>query len=202
MKTHSELSLMLKEMAPDLQYVFTKKDLAHLFGNEDNATFNARVRHLIDRGYLFRAMRGYFYTADASLDDLALRIYPEGYLSLGTALSYHQMIGTVPAWVSSIVTTRAKGKLIKTGIGTVSMSCHNVEHHVGIVSLDGRRYADKEKAFIDTCYFYTHGNKLPFNLTTDIDQSSLRFDVIENYLQTYKNPKFITFVRGLLDRNG
>jgi len=202
MKDPINLPTLLKEIAPDLRFIFTKQDLAHLFGNQDDPTLNARVRKLIATGYLTRAMRGYFYTDGAVLADLALKIYPEGYLSLGTALSFHQMIGTLPLWLCSILTTRPKGKVIKTKLGTISMSCQMPKQHFGIITVDGRKYANKEKAFIDTCYYYLRGSKFPFNISSDIDISSLKQERLEEYLLHYKNSKFITFVRGVIKAYG
>ena len=202
MKNALDLPILLKEMAPEMGYVFSKGDLAHLFGNRDNTTLDARMRKMIRSGYLKRAMRGYFYTEGAALEDMALKIYPEGYLSLGTALCYHQMIGTSPRWLCHMMTTRPKGKVIKTDIGTISMSCHQAEQHFGIINVNGRRYANKEKALIDTCYFYLRGKKFPFNINSDIDISSLEPERLDEYLSCYKNSKFISFVRGLVKNYG
>jgi predicted transcriptional regulator of viral defense system len=202
MKKALDLPILLKEMAPEMGYVFSKGDLAHLFGNRDNTTLDARMRKMIGAGYLKRAMRGYFFTEGAALEDLALKIYPEGYLSIGSALSYHQMIGTSPRWLCHMMTTRPKGKVIKTDIGTIAMSCHQAEQHFGIINVNGRRYANKEKALIDTCYFYLRGKKFPFNINSDIDISSLEPERLEEYLSCYKNSKFISFVRGLVKNYG
>ena len=202
MKNTLDLPILLKEIASEMGYVFSKEDLAHLFTNQDNTTLDARLRKMISNGYLKRAMRGYFYTEGAALEDLALKIYPEGYLSLGTALCYHQMIGTSPRWLCNMMTTRPKGKIIKTDIGTISMSCHQPEQHFGMINMNGRRYANKEKAFIDTCYFYLRGKKFPFNINSDIDISSLEQKRLEGYLSSYKNSKFISFVRGVVKNYG
>ena len=55
--------------------------------------------------------------------------------------------------------------------------------------------ATKEKAFLDTLYFYQKGTRFYFDIYSDIDISQLDRSIIFKYLKSYKNPKFIKFVK-------
>jgi hypothetical protein len=62
----------------------------------------------------------------------------------------------------------------------------------------GIRKADAEKAFLDTLYFYQLGHRFSFNIYSDIQIDRLDKKRINHYLTHYKNPKFISFVKGVL----
>jgi|SaaInlStandDraft_1057018.scaffolds.fasta_scaffold51027_2 predicted transcriptional regulator of viral defense system len=202
MKESLDLPIILSEAAPEQKGVFAKSDLAHLFGQLNTSTLNKQISRLIKKGYLFRGKRGFFYTKIAQLEDLASKIYPNGYLSLETALAYHQMIGNKPHWRCHILTTQPKGKKMNTNMGHISMSCQKLEYQFGYDHDDGRNVAHPEKAFIDTCNFYLRGYKYSFNLSCDVDVRSLSINKTENYLKTYKNPKLKAFVWSTLEANG
>jgi hypothetical protein len=67
---------------------------------------------------------------------------------------------------------------------------------------NGIRYADPEKAFLDTLYLYQKGRRFPFNIYTDMNLDGLKASRIRNYLARYRNPKFISFVKGILKTHG
>jgi predicted transcriptional regulator of viral defense system len=202
MKNIIDIPISLQEIAPKMNFVFNKQDLAHLFGNDKIQTLNTRISLLIKRGYLNRAVRGIFYTKGATLEDIALKIYPEAYLSLSTALSIQQMIGVKPSWNCDIITSAPKGKQIKTTIGTISMKKHKACYHFGIEMIANKKVANTAKTFLDTCYFYLRGNNYPFDIGSDIDISKIDLLLLHEYLERYDNPKFKTFTKGVLANYG
>ena len=112
------------------------------------------------------------------------------------------MVGPKPNWNCDIITCAPKGKLIKTKIGNITMKRQKEAYNFGIELLEGRRVANKEKAFIDTCYYYLRGEKYPFDLVSDIDCSKLNMSVLLDYLSRYENPKFRTFTEDVLTQYG
>ena len=68
----------------------------------------------------------------------------------------------------------------------------------GFSTADGVRYADAEKAFIDTLYFHLRGRRFPFDIYSDMAIQKLDQARIREYLGSYRNPKFVTFVEGVL----
>ena len=182
--------------------VFRSTDLAHLFGNEKGSTLGKRIRYLIDRGDLERVQRGLFISKDASLEEIAARMYPEGYLSLTTALSRHGMIGTRPLRTVDILTPRPRPKEQVTSLGTIMMHVQKKAYHVGYIPKDGVNVATPEKAFIDTCYFHLRKVRFPFSVGSDLHVAKLDLDRVEDMLKRYRNPRFVRFVLNLLESYG
>ena len=59
--------------------------------------------------------------------------------------------------------------------------------------------AVKEKAFLDTLYYYMKGIRYYFDIYSDIDTTKLKASLIKSFLGKYRNPKFISFVRNYID---
>jgi hypothetical protein len=146
---------------------------------------------------LARFKRGFYVTEPFNLEVLAQRLYPDSYVSLGTVLARRLLIGSVPAkTVYAVKTGRnrafisAFGNLIYCGIARRLVFGFEYEN--------GVRYATAEKAFLDTLYFYQKGFRFSFNIFGDMDISRVDKEKVKTFLKQYKNPKFITFVKGVL----
>ena len=79
--------------------------------------------------------------------------------------------------------------------------------HVGIAShldfghqpIDGVEWADAEKAVLDVLYFHLRGRRYVFDIYSDIAFQKLDGDRLRAYLKHYRNPRFVAFVKGLLE---
>lgn len=202
MKKLFDLPIQLSRMQKNLKGVFCRDDLAHLFTTEKNITLSKRIDVLIKNGYLKRALRGYYYVPEATLINIAQRVFPDGYISLETALSLHGMIGTRAENRVEIITTNARPKSFLTDLGTIEMKIIDPVYFSDFYQKDGFNIACAEKAFIDTCYFYFRKNKYGFSISTDINIIGLDPKLVLKILKNYKNKKFIIFAKGLLKDYG
>lgn len=202
MKKMLELPIQLNRMQKNLKGVFCRDDLANLFTTGKNITLSKRVDVLIKNGYLKRALRGYYYVPGATLIDLAQRVFPNGYISLETALSLHGMIGTRAERRVEIITTNARPKTFLTDLGTIDMKIIDPVYFSDFYQKEGLNVACAEKAFIDTCYFYFRKNKYGFSISTDINIMGIDPELVLKILINYKNKKFIIFTKGLLKDYG
>ena len=202
MKKMLELPIQLSRLQKNLKGVFCRDDLAHLFTTEKSITLSKRLEVLIEYGYLKRAIRGYYYVPEATLINLAQRIFPDGYISLETALSFHGMIGTRAERRVDIITTNARPKTFLTDLGTIDMKIIDPAYFSDFYQKEGLNVACVEKAFVDTCYFYFRKNKYGFSISTDINIIGLDSELVLKILANYKNKKFIIFAKGLLKDYG
>jgi hypothetical protein len=189
---------LIEKNAPLMGGVFTLSDLRILFNKDDPVLLHRRIRAFLENGILSRFHRGYYVTVSCDLESLSARIYPDSYISAGNVLSREMLIGSVPAkTVYAVKTGRSRtfegncGKLVYLGV---------VPHLIfGIRKEKGRNYALPEKAFLDVLYFLQKGRAFSFDPYTDIDLSRLDRALIRDFLSHYRNPKFISFVKGFIN---
>lgn len=178
--------------------VFTKADLQVLLGDPHAVGFQRRVRALEDARVLRRFVRGVYVAAEFDLPTLSQRLAADSYVSFGTALARHLVIGARPG---------RRRLAAKTGRAHVYRSLDVEVVHVHIAAhLDfghavenGVRWADAEKAALDSLYFHLRGRRYPFDVFSDLDVRRLDRTRLEAYLARYRNPKFVTFARSALE---
>jgi hypothetical protein len=177
--------------------VFSFSDLKNVFNEKTPLLLHRRIYALISVGVLTRFKRGFYCTENFNLETLSQRLYPDSCISLGTVLAHRLLIGSIPAkTVYAVKTGRnrafysSKGNLIYCGITPHLLFGYEYEN--------GRRYATAEKAFLDTLYFYQKGFNFSFNIFEDINITNLDTAKTRFLLKKYKNPKFITFVKGVI----
>lgn len=202
MKNTLELPSQLHRFKNNLKGVFFRDDLANLFATPRAITLSKRIEVLIENGFLNRALRGVYYTPNATLLNLAQRIFPDGYISLETALSIHGLIGTRSLNRVDIITTHARPKSFQTGLGTINMKIIDEAYFSDFTQQEGLNIASAEKAFIDTCYFHFRKTKYNFSISSDINIIGLKKELISQILSKYKNRKFVSFTKGLLEEYG
>ena len=141
--------------------------------------------------------RGIYTTQNFDPLILSAKVRTDSYISFGSALAYHKLIGTKsPFLVSCVVPSRASEY---TGDVNLSYARISPKLYFGISFLEnGVRIADAEKAVLDTLYFYQHKKKFYFNVFQDIDFSALSKKKIDSYLEYYANPKFRIFARNAI----
>jgi hypothetical protein len=177
--------------------VFSKGDLQTAFREQHPAAFVRRIDALLDNGVLRRFCRGWYVTESFDLATLSQRLAPGSVISFTTVLARHLVVGPSPE--TSIVA-------VKTGRPRRHTDGEHLIEHVSITArllfgfstIDGVRYADPEKAFLDTLYFHLRGRRYQFDIYSDVAVDTLDHERIRDYLSRYRNPKFVSFVEGML----
>lgn len=189
--------------------VLTTRDLEILFKTSNRQLLKNRILPFLEKEVLIRFSRGYYIAPKILpkieiLAALSQRIRPNSIISLGTILSKNRIIGTDPAntiYAVKIGTTRRYendkfGTIIHFGFGKIS---DRSMYDFGYTLENGIRYADPERALLDTLYFYQRGNKFFFNIYEDIDVSTINKTKYFKYLKKYSNSRFQAFARSFID---
>lgn len=151
----------------------------------------------MDHGILRRFCRGWYVAENFDLATLSQRLAPESYVSFATVLARHLIIGPNPA--GRIVAVKTGRRRRYDGDGFVIEHVSVTEELLfGFSSVGGVRYADAEKAFVDTLYFHLRGRRFPFDIFSDLAIDRLDPTRVRDYLGRYRNPKFVRFVEGVL----
>ncbi|MBI1380366.1 MAG: hypothetical protein GC161_04685 [Planctomycetaceae bacterium] len=177
--------------------VFSKADLQVLLAERHPAAFGRRVRKLEETGVLRRFSRGMYVRDGFDLATLSQRLAPDSYVSFGNALAKRLMIGTRPE--RQLLAAKAGRAHQYRGLGYEIVHVHVAPHlDFGYQVEDGVRWADAEKATLDTLYFHLRGRRYPFDIYSDVDVARLDPARLEKYLAQYRNPRFVAFARGVL----
>ncbi|QQR81761.1 MAG: hypothetical protein IPJ69_06600 [Deltaproteobacteria bacterium] len=203
MKIEAQTLLSLQNFSQAHRGVFSVHDLGNFFLTMDFITLNRRLKPFLKEKILRRFCRGFYVAQDFDLELLSEKISPQSAISLGNILAKEMLIGTIPHKTVYAVKS-GKTRIYRSSIGQVI--------HLGFTANRGKnlwfgydrvengiRYADKEKAFLDTLYFYQLGYRFPFNVYSDIQTDRLDLKILRQYLSHYKNPKFRKFVEGVMD---
>ena len=177
--------------------VFSKADLQTLLAEPHPAAFARRYLALEANGVVRRFCRGFYVTDSFDLPTLSQRIAPDSYVSFGTILARELLIGPRPS--HRVVAARVGKSRTYAGLGYEVVHLHIAPHLAfGYTATDGVQLADAEKAVLDVLYFHLRGRRYPFDIYSDIDFVKLDQGRLRSYLERYRNPKFVAFVRGLL----
>ena len=196
-KTIKNVELLLNFSA-EVGGVFSLAELSSLFNITNQQTLWGLIKQFEETAILTRFCRGIYITKNFDSQVLFSKVRGDAYISLGSALAYHRVIGTEsPYLISGVVL----GKACEfTGKINISYSRISKDLFFGFSTLpNGAKIADPEKAFLDTLYFYQHGKTYYFNIFQDINTSLLSDKKIISYLAQFKNQKFQTFVRNYLN---
>ena len=129
------------------------------------------------------------------------KIEPESYVSFEYVLAKKSLIGTYSSSLIRSVMKTGRARRFRYKNNLVEQLKIKKELYFGFNSIDGYNIATPEKAFLDCLYFYTKGKRYSFDIFSDIDLSMLDRKLMARYLLKYKNPKFVTFVKGVLNDN-
>jgi hypothetical protein len=154
--------------------VFSNKDAALLWGEENEQTVAGRLKKYARAGKLIRVHRG-VYAKDPHYDrlELATRIYTPSYISFETVLTraginfqYYNNI-----FVATYVTREIEVDGNK--ISFVRIKDYVLSNTSGIVHKDGISMATKERAFLDRIYiskdyYFDNLNVLDFDKVFEI----------------------------------
>ncbi|MBI2336664.1 MAG: hypothetical protein HYU97_07885 [Deltaproteobacteria bacterium] len=188
--------LKLQKFHQNQSGVFTLSDLKNLIEYKSILHFQRQIQALEDHKILFQFMRGFYVMPPFELEVLSQRICEKSYISMANVLAKNLLIGTVPHHTVYAVKV-GKRRVYEHPLGTIIHLGIAPHLFFGYEVKTGIRYANKEKAFLDTLYFYQKGFKPYFNIYQDIFIKKLDKKIIYRYLQKYKNPRFIKFVKGV-----
>jgi predicted transcriptional regulator of viral defense system len=183
----------IKNWANDLDGVFVIQDLRVAFHNTSSANMYRNLQALEESGDLIRIKRGCYATPDAKLSTISARMYPRSYISMGTVLAAHKVIGSTP---------ERKLQAVKIGsptsftcrLGTIEYLSIAPKLFFGFERKENINWATVEKAYLDACYFYYKRKTFSFDLEVDVDKSSLNQKTINQYLKKYDR-RFLSFFR-------
>ncbi|MCU0608783.1 MAG: hypothetical protein MUF22_03315 [Chitinispirillaceae bacterium] len=187
----------VRQWAGSMDGVFSRMDLENLFNLTNPVLFYRRLRVLIDSGVLCRFRREFYITEDCNLEALARRMYPDSYISMGSVLARRCLIGSIPARTVYAVKT-GRNRTFSSPRGTIVYCGISPDLVFDCVVEDGVLRASPEKAWLDALYFYQKGFRFSFDVTGDVNLPLLDHVKIIGMLKKYQNPRFVSFVRGVL----
>lgn len=195
MKTDVALIAQVREAQ---RGVFSKADLQVLLRDPHPAGFRRRVKALEAARVLRRFVRGVYVADSFDLPTLSQRLAAESYVSFGTVLARHLVIGARPQ--RQLLAAKTGRAHVYRGLDVEIVHVHIAAHlDFGHAVENGVRWADAEKATLDTLYFHLRGRRYPFDVFSDLDVRRLDRERLEGYLERYRNPKFVTFARTVLE---
>ena len=204
MKIDPKILSRLQTFIPKQHGVFTLHDLGNLLSASNSIQLNQKLKPFLKAGFLQRFCRGFYVAREFDFAWLSRRMCPQSAISFGNVLAKEMVIGSVPQKTVYAVKI-GKSRTYRSLLGqVVHLGFSNPEEGSNMwFGYDhyenGVCYADKEKAFLDTLYFYQSGQKFSFNVYSDIHLDRLNRKKIMKYLGRYKNPKFRKFVTGVLN---
>jgi hypothetical protein len=190
-------SRILQRLAGSQAGVFSLGDLRSALAEPHPAALFRRIDDLIDAGVLERCTRGVYVAEEFDLAVLSQRIAPDSAVSFETVLADALVIGPRPSTrISAIRSGRSRTYRVRGFV---------LEHHrlseglrFGEVSMDGVRRTVPEKALLDVLNFHLRGRRALFDLRSDVQLDRLDRGLLREYLDRYRNPRFIAFARDVL----
>ncbi len=178
--------------------VLSTADLQTTLASAHPETLRGRIRTLEKAGVLRRFCRGWYTIDPFDPEHLSQHLVPGSYISFGRALAKDLLIGTQPE--QQLLCLRTGKSRVINKLGLEIRYLHIAPHlNFGWRVVDGKRFADPEKATLDTLYFHQRGRRFHFDIYSDIDFSRLDRDRLDDYLQRYRNPKFRAFAKTVME---
>lgn len=179
--------------------VFSYADLSSMLAAGSAVANSRAIQKLVKAKILTKIQRGIYVTQPFDLFTLSQRLDPDSYISMDSALAQRGFIGTIPKGRLSAVWRKPRTKKIGTPNGDIVFSSLSAELFFGFEMQGAIAMATPEKAFLDMLYFYTKGKRFVIDPLSEVDVSRLNKNTVNAYLQKYKNPKFVTFARRILN---
>ena len=185
----------LQRWAYELDGVFTIADLKVALNNKVEDTTYKQLAMLVQSKGLIKVKRGMYATPEATLAAISHRINPGAYISTGTVLAQNMMIGSVPARRLQAVKV-GPPRIYSFELGTIEHLSIHPKLNFGFIPVNGILYANREKAFLDTCYYHYKGKSFSFDPASDIHTQDLDWNQINRYLEHY-DQRFVTYFNRL-----
>jgi len=186
-------------LGPSQGGVFSYADLFNLLA-AGSALQNKRIiQRLVREKALRKIQRGFYVAGAVDLWLLATRLKPGSYVSMDSVLAKNGLVGTVPEGSVSAVRPGGVGTTLETSEGTLRYFGIQRDLDFGFSTRpDGVPVADNEKAFLDLLYYYQKGARFVFDPRNEVNVRKLDGKRLKKYLKSYRNPKFLKFVEGVL----
>jgi len=189
----------INAFGPDMGGVLSFADLWNLLGLKSSDRVAKVVDRLMREKVLFKIQRNVYATKNPDLWILASRLKKGSYISMDSVLAKNALIGTIPTYTVSSVYAGAGRKTVETPFGSLRYFSIKKDLIFGISRLkNGVEVADSEKAYLDLLYFYMKGARYVIDPQRDVSLWKLDLKKLKKYLKAYKNPKFVSFVEGLI----
>jgi len=186
----------LAHWAKELDGVFTLADLRVVLSMDSEATLYRALADLVKSGELIKIKRGLYAAPGTSLEVISSRIEPQSYITTGTVLARHAIIGSIPARKVQAV-KKGRPRIYRCPLGVIEHLSITPRLYFGFTSEEGRQVATPEKAFLDACYFHYKGKSFSYDLDTDVNKEDLDRKLINSYLRHY-DPRFIDYFMQIL----
>ena len=188
----------IENFSHDMRGVFTLSDIKVIFPVENITTFYRRIANLEASKVIKRFTRGIYVTKNFDFSVASQKICANSYISFETVLARELVIGTVPRNMIRAVKLGKKREyklesFIITQLGVSKNLFYGFENRNGV------NFATKEKAVLDTLYFYNKGYAFYFDIYSDMNVDIIDKKLLKEYLTRYNNPKFIKFVENFLE---
>ncbi len=192
----------LQKLGPLLGGVFSFGDLCNLIGAGSEVKNAKVIDRLIRQGLLQRIFRGFYVTKNFDLWVLGARIKKNAYVSMDSVMAKNGLVGTIPERSVSLVYPGRKTVIETTQGFSIRFFSIQPDLLFGFSNLEnGVKVADNEKAYLDLMYFYMKGARYVFDPLSEVNLQKLNRKKLMSYLKRYKNPKFIKFVKGLINED-
>lgn len=197
----SKIINKINKLKDEMGGVFTFSDLWNLIGLRSSDRTAKVIDRLLREEVLLKIRRGIYTTKDPDLWILAGRFKEEACVSMDSVLSKEGLIGTLPERSVSLIYP-GNTQTIETPFGRLRFFKIKRGLIFGTQRMKGGILAaDKEKAYLDLLYYYVKGARFVIDPLKDVDVWKLDKNKVNRYLRVYRNPKFVKFVKGLLDEN-
>lgn len=202
MKKSPSIALLIQriqKLSSSLGGVFSYTDLFHVIGSGSGLKNRRMIKHLLKEKVIFKIQRGYYVSPNPDLWILACRLKKGSVISMDSVLARHGLIGTIPQGSVSIIYPGVLKRTLETPFGTLRYFSIKRELLFGFSKTpQGVQISDNEKAYLDLLYYHTKGAKFVIDPLHEVMLEKLDRKKIGKYLCLYKNPKFVTFVKGVL----
>ena len=189
---------VIKEHGAILGGVLLISELATIFADPHKTAVYRRIKRLEDTNTLTRFIKGVYVMPDFSLEVLSQKISPESYISCETILADHLVIGTKPKCQVDAIKA-GKTRIYRNDRYTLRLHGCAPALVFGYQNVNGINRATPEKALIDALHLHIHGVKFHFDPYSDVNWGRINKELVEIYLKEYKNQKFASFVRGVMN---
>jgi len=188
---------IIEKFRKDTRGVFFLSDLLVMLPSENIDLFYRRLRNLEREKIIKRFARGIYVTENFDLAVASQKLCADSYISFEAVLARNLVIGTVP---KNTIRAVKIGKKREYKFENFTVSQLGVSKHLffGFENKDGVNIATREKAVLDTLYFYNKGVTFYFDIYSDMNLEFIDMKVLNEYLARYKNPKFVKFVENIL----
>ena len=192
------IALKIQQYSSDQQGVFTLGDLKNIIAPRSKDELYEVISALIKSNICNKFSRGFYNAPDFDPRVLSQRICQDSYVSFGSVLAEKLIIGSIPKYKVAVVKL-GRSHSYSNGVYTIQHYGIKRDLFFGYENVNGVNIATPEKALLDTLYFYKKGISFSFEIYSDLDLTSLDKEILYRYLELYKDKRFVTFAKRLIN---